>query len=217
LNIETLSDVPLYAARPARYVPPKRKAATWIAVVIVHLLILSMMLVSQVFPSLLGHHGGAEHEAIIDLTGSRPVDQPQVKMIIPQALSGVPPEVDQAPPPLIVPPPTPTQPQVQEGGGAQQRGDLLGAIGRQVACSAGHYENLTEAQRDHCERVPFQGLQLPSGAVVMLPPQGYNRFAPPPDKEAHISGADAQRLQMERPSGCPAIMNMPCVNQIPGR
>jgi len=215
LSIETLSDVPLFAARPSRYVAPKRKVATWIAVGIVHLLLLGILLFSQTFPSLLRAHGG-EHETILDLTGSRDSNQPEVKMVVPQAPVGVPPEILQAPVPVIPPPEEPVVPQQQQGGGSQEKGDILGAIGREVACSAGHFENLNNPQRARCERAPFQGIQLPNGALVMIPPQDFNRFAPPPPKEARISGQDAQRVQMQRASPCPQILNMPCLNQIPG-
>lgn len=214
LSIETLSDVPLFAARPSRHVAPKRKAATWIAVGIVHLLLLGLLLYSQTFPSLIRRHGG-EHETILDLTGSRDSNQPEVKMVVPQAPVGVPPDIQQAPVPIIQPPEEPVPPP-QQGGGSQQKGDILGAIGREVACSAGHFENLNDPQRARCERVPFQGMQLPNGALVMLPPRDFSRFAPPPPKEARVSGQDAQRLQNERASSCPQILNMPCLNQIPG-
>lgn len=214
MSIETLSDVPLFAARPSRHVAPKRKAATWIAVGIVHLLLLGLLLYSQTFPSLIRRHGG-EHETILDLTGSRDSNQPEVKMVVPQAPVGVPPDIQQAPVPIIQPPEEPVPPP-QQGGGSQQKGDILGAIGREVACSAGHFENLNDPQRARCERVPFQGMQLPNGALVMLPPRDFSRFAPPPPKEARVSGQDAQRLQNERASSCPQILNMPCLNQIPG-
>lgn len=211
MSIETLSDVPLFAARPSRHVPPKRKAATWIAVGVVHLLILNLLLFSQEFPDLIRH--GGEHETILDLTGSQDEPRPSVKMVVPEAPLGIPPEILNAPVPPP-PPPVEVQPQPQEGGG--QKGDLLGAIGREIACSAGNYENLTEAQRTRCGRVPWQGAQLPNGTIVMNRPPEVNRFAPPPP-EFRVSGADAQRLQVERANPCPVMLNVPCLNRIPGR
>lgn len=214
MSIETLSDVPLYAARPSRAVAPKRKAASWIAVGIVHLLLLSIMLFSQGYKTLVRH--GGSHETILDLTGSEVDPIPAPKVVIPQAMVGVPPEVNSAPVPVPPPPEEMPVPQPQAGG-QQQKGDLLGAIGREIACSPGHFENLTDAERMRCARMPWQGAQLPDGTLVLNRPQGFNRFAPPPKEEFRISGADEQRLRMQRPqTGCPQTLNMPCVNQIPG-
>ena len=213
MSIETLSDVPLYAARPSRHVPPKRKAATWIAVGIVHLLMLNVMLFSQNFKSQVTH--GSQHETMLDLPGSQDQSVPEVKIVVPQAPVGVPPEVDNLPVP--VPPPPVDMPPPQSQAGGQPKGDILGAIGREIACSAGHFENLTESQRQHCERAPWQGAQLPTGELVLNRPGPANRFAPPPKDEYRVSGADEQRLRVQRPqTGCATALNMPCVNTIPG-
>jgi hypothetical protein len=212
LNIETLSDVPLYAARPSRAVAPKRKAASWIAVFIVHLFLLSMVIFSHTVRDLVRH--GGDVETILDITGSMDQPMPQQKVVTPQSQIGTPPEIQQAPTPII-PPIVDTLPPEPQGG-SQPKGDVLGGIGREIACSAGHFENLTEAQRARCERAPFQGMQLPTGELVLLGPRPESRFAPPP-KEPGLSGMDEQRLRMQRPNtGCPTVINMPCVNQIPG-
>ena len=171
------------------------------------------MLFSQGFKTMIRH--GGSHETILDLAGSHDQPMPAPKVTIPQSVVGVPPEVQSAPMPII-PPPEEPPPQAAQGG-STQRGDLLGAIGREIACSPGHFENLTDAERNHCYTVPWHGMQLPDGALVMNRPQGFNRFAPPPKEEARLSGADEQRLRVQRPqTGCPQALNMPCVNQIPG-
>ncbi len=212
MSIETLSDVPLFAARPSRQAAPKRKAASWIAVGIVHLLILSLLLTSQHFELLLRPHGG-EHEAILDLSGSHDEPAPQVKMVVPQAPVGIPPEVTFTP--QLPPPPTAIQPPLAQEGG-QQKGDLLGALGRDIACSPGHYENLTESQRSRCGRVPWLGAMTPDGTIVLNRPATISPFAPPP-RPYEMSGQDAQRLQVERATtDCPINLNVPCVNNIPG-
>ncbi|MBV9548493.1 MAG: hypothetical protein JO256_02340 [Alphaproteobacteria bacterium] len=213
MSIETLSDVPLYAARPSREVAPKRKAASWIAVGIVHLLILNLLLFSPTFINVT-RHGGVQQETMLDLTGSRDSNRPDVKMVIPQAPVGVPPETNTAP---MLPPPTPLieqAPATPQGG--QPKGDVLGDLGREIACSPGHYENLTEAQRTRCGRAPWEGAMTPNGTIVLNRPAETNRFAPPLP-EYHISGQDAQRLQVERAqTDCPMMLNVPCVNKIPG-
>src|ERR1700744_725708 len=117
-----------------------------------------------------------------------------MKVGVPPAQLGTPPVLPaHLPPPPQLPVEQP--PAVQEGG--QERGDVLGALGREIACSPGHYENLTESQRTRCGRIPWQGAILPNGAIVLTRPADVNLFAPPPP-EYRVSGQDAQRLQVER-------------------
>ena len=211
MSIETLSDIPLFAARPARHVAPKRRAASWIFVGIVHLLIISVLLTSQHFTDRVRH--GAEHETIFNIAGAQDSTRPEVKMVVPQAAVGTPPEMRNLP---IVPPPLIEQaPLIREEG--SEKGDVLGALGREIACSPGHYENLTQVQRTRCGRAPWQGAMAPDGVIVLNRPPEINRFAPPP-REYQITGQDSQRLSVERaPTDCSFGLNMPCVNKIPGR
>jgi len=210
LSIETLSDVPLYAGRPSRETAPQRKAASWILVGIIHLLLLNLLIFSQTFPTLIRR--GAEHETILDISGSKDNNAPPVKIPIPLAPLGVPPELLNPP----VPPPPVIETQPVPPPGEQQQSDLLGAIGRSIACSPGNYENLTEVQRTRCGRIPWQGAMMPNGAIVLNRPEGQNPFAPPPP-EFRVSGQDQQRLQSQRGNPCPLLGNMPCLNRIPGR
>lgn len=216
MNIESLSDVPLFAARPVRRVPPKNRAAGWMIVGCVNLLVFNIFIFSQNWPEPARH--GAPRETVLDLTGLTPSPLPdRQQVIMPQAPSGAPPEVVTEP--IILPPPV-VQVQPEERGGITD-GDLLGAIGREVACSAGNYENLTAVQRTRCGRIPWQGARLPNGAIVLQIPPPRNRFfeeenARPP--EVRITGADAQRNRLEgADTGCPVILNTPCFNRIPGR
>ena len=215
MQIENLSDVPLFAARPSRAVAPKRKAAGWIAVGIVHLLLANLLIFSEGWKSLLPPGAGST-EVIFTLPGAaeRSV-APDVPMTVPEAPTGVPPEV------LVMPQAVPSPDAIhppQSAQGTISDGDLLGAIGRDVACIAGNYENLTPAQRNRCARIPWQGARLNDGAIVLRPPDVNPLFAPPPP-EYRISGADGQRRQMERAGAdpCPPILNTPCFNRIPGR
>jgi hypothetical protein len=210
LNIETLSDVPLYAARPVRQVAPKRKAASWVFVGIVHLLILNLLMFSQDW-TLMGRRG-VEHETILVLNGNQKSETPSPRLVEPQAPVGTPPEIPRAP---VIPPPVFETPQNAQREGTPE-GDLLGAVGRELACRAGSYENLSTAERSRCPRVPWQGAIAPNGAIVLANPEQRNRFAPPPP-EFVLSGADAQRLSIERANPCPVMLNVPCLNRIPGR
>jgi hypothetical protein len=215
LSIENLSDVPLYAARPSRQVPPKRKAAGWIAVGIVHLALVNLLIFSEDWKDLVLRDSGSVMTTL-DLRGLKDESvAPDVRMTVPEAPSGVPPElvID----PLILPRETP-QPDTSRAEGGISDGDLLGAVGRDVACIAGNYENLTPAQRARCSRIPWMGARLPDGNLVLRPPELNPLFAPPPP-EVRLSGADGQRRQMETAGSdpCPAILNTPCFNRIPGR
>ena len=215
MQIENLSDVPLFAARPSRAVAPQRKAASWIAVGIVHLLLANLLIFSEGWKTLLPPGAGST-EVIFTLPGANDRSPaPEVPMTVPEAPTGVPPEVlvtpQAVPRPDAITPPTTSQ-------GGISDGDLLGAIGRDVACIAGNYENLTQYQRARCGRIPWAGARLNDGNIVLRPPETNPLFAPPPP-EFRISGADAQRRQMETAGSdpCPAILNTPCFNRIPGR
>jgi hypothetical protein len=215
LSIENLSDVPLYAARPSRQVPPKRKVASWIAVIIVHLVIANTLIFSEAWKTLVPR-GSSSEMTTLDLRGATdnsPV--PDVRMTVPEAPAGVPPELTIDP--LILPRESPQTDRPRAEGGISD-GDLLGAVGRDVACIAGNYENLTPAQRNRCSRIPWMGARLPDGSLVLRPPEMNPLFAPPPP-EFRVSGADGQRRQMETAGSdpCPVILNTPCFNRIPGR
>jgi len=215
LSIENLSDVPLYAARPSRQVPPKRKAASWIAVGIVHLAIANLLIFSEDWKDIV-RSGSSSTVTTLDLRGATDrLPAPEVRMAVPEAPAGVPPEVFIDP--LVVPRTLPDviHPRAEAG---ISDGDLLGAVGRDVACIAGNYENLTPAQRSRCARIPWLGAKLPDGSIVLRPPETNPLFAPPP-QEFRVSGADGQRRQMETAGSdpCPLLLNTPCFNRIPGR
>lgn len=215
MSIENLSDVPLFAARASRHVPPKRKAAGWIAVGIVHLLLANLLIFSESWKSLLP--SGASSAVTLNLQGANPdrSPAPDVPIIVPEAPLGVPPQmiID---PRLLPRPPEVINPPRAEGGISD--GDLLGAIGRDVACIAGNYENLTPAQRGRCGRIPWAGARLSDGNIVLRPPE-FNPLFAQPAPEYRITGADAMRRQMETAGSdpCPMILNTPCFNRIPGR
>jgi hypothetical protein len=217
LNIESLSDVPLYAGRPQRQVPAKRKAAGWMIVGLVNLVVFNLFIFSQTWPDRAPF--GRPSELTMDLRGMTPSPLPeQQQVIVPEPSAGTPPEV--VPEPIIIPPPVvQMQPEEQQRGITD--GDLLGAVGREVACSAGNFENLTMAQRNRCSRNPWLGVRMPDGSIVLTARPPPNRFfeeenARPP--EVRISGADANRNRIEGANdGCPVILNTPCFNRIPGR
>jgi hypothetical protein len=210
LSIETLADVPFFTARPSRAVASKRKVVCWILTGIVELLMVSLLTLSQL-PQEVLHPHGTTLETTINLNGND-------RTVMPASAPIVRPNAPAAAPPLIIPPPTPT-PQFQierprEDAGTPE-GTLLEAIGRDIACAATNFEYLNAAQRARCERVPWQAGRLPDGTIV-LAPQRPNRFAPPPP-EYRISGADANRRAVEQAPVCDPMLNVPCMNIVPGR
>ena len=79
-------------------------------------------------------------------------------------------------PPVI--PKTQTQPQ-------QQETDIMKELGKELACGAGPWEHLTQAQREACKRNPWKFKKNEKGVIVM----DINK--PPVPAEDPTSGADA--------------------------
>jgi hypothetical protein len=216
LSIETLSDVPLFAGRPSHRVPPKRKAAAWIATGLVQLFLLNVFVLSDRFTDFVRH--GSSTEITLQLPGAVNSNRDREPMPEQQTPNGVPPEVVTRP--IVVPPPPNVTIEEPKAPPAISDGDLLGAIGRDVACKAGNYENLTTAERGRCPRIPWEGARLPNGAIVLQTPPPRNRFFEEPPPPEVISGADAQRRAAETAGSngaCPIMLNTPCFNKIPGR
>jgi hypothetical protein len=206
LSIEKLADVPFFTARPSRAVAPKRKVVSWILTGIIQLLLLSMLTFSQL-PDVLYPHGSSL-ETTINLKG---VDQAETPAVVPMTRPNAP---EVAPPLVILPPPPQFQverPRQDEG---TPEGDVLGAVGRDIACAATNYEYLNSAQRARCPRIPWQPGRLADGTIT-LAPAPFNRFAPQP--EYHISGAEANRRAVETAPTCSSVLNTSCLNIVPGR
>lgn len=79
-------------------------------------------------------------------------------------------------PPVI--PKTQAQPQ-------QQETDIMKELGKELACGAGPWEHLTQAQREACKRNPWKFKKNEKGVIVM----DINK--PPVPAEDPTSGADA--------------------------
>jgi len=209
LSIDTLADVPHFTARPSRAVSPKRKFVSWMLTFIVVLLMVSLLTFSQYSDILYAAHGTVL-ETSISLNG---VDQYRAPVSAPMTRPNTP----EVAPPLVITPPPP-EPQFQIERPRQDEGtpdgDVLGAVGRDLACAATNFEYLNPAQRMRCQRVPWAAGRMPDGTIVLAPDQP-NRFAPPP--QYRISGADANRRAMETAPTCDRMLNVPCLNIVPGR
>jgi hypothetical protein len=120
------------------------------------------------------------------------------------------------PPPIIVPK------ENQPGANNQAPVDVLGAVGRELACSAGSWEHLTMVERQHCGYYPWRGVKLPNGSLVMIPRSQLPRLKELPDPEFNVnSGADQVTAQVRNgvipgQGGCPILHVTPGMRSATG-
>jgi len=123
--------------------------------------------------------------------------------------------------PAIIPPPPIFRPDEKTNQGEGPPTDILGAVGRELACSAGSWEHLTSAERARCGLYPWRGVKLPNGSLVMLPRNVLPRLKEAPDTEFSVnSGSDRIRTDVQAgiipgSGGCPILQNTPCVHVTP--
>ena len=171
-----------------------RRSIAVAAAVVVHILIITLILVSNQVPLI-----------------------KRIKETIPEAITWIPMppsshrRIEQPPPnpqaqpfPQITAPITlPPVPHRQE---TQQPGDLIG-VGRSIACGASSYENLSPQQREHCLRHPWAYVKRPDGTIVLDAPKPVE---PPP------SIADIMRHEQQTAPPCPVLQNVPCLGKVVG-
>jgi hypothetical protein len=190
--------------------PPRRywsRSTSGVLVALVHVVFFAMLSFSVRMPTY-GHRSALETILLLPSLDGR--QAPEVHMVQPQVITQAPPEIITAPITLPKPPP----PRPEEFQHPATPGDVLKAVGEELSCGAGSFEHLTQAERNRCRHEPWQGARAPNGVLVLQPSQAPKLMAPPP--EFRLSGADAQRLQMERgPTGCPVLLNVPCLNKMP--
>lgn len=180
-----------------------RRATAWVVVAVIHITFLSIFMISQTLPQLFRHAGSETLILLPQAAGNanapaRPVLEPPTPYhgsteVLPAPITITPPPIH------IVPESTPSSP-----------GDILGAVGREIGCGANSFEYLTPSEQLRCHRIPWHGVMLPNGNIVLDSPQLRSRFAPPPEEK--ISGADAQRRDIGRAPDCPLMLNLPCMN-----
>jgi len=148
-------------------------------------------------------------------------NQPKQRPINPELLTNAPPRILAAP--ITIPKPPPVRLPEQQNQGTARPGDILGAVGRELACSAGSWEHLTMVERARCGLYPWRGMRLPNGSLVMVPRTMMPRLKEaPPDTEFTVNtGADriqsdVQRGTMAGQGGCPILQNTPCLHPSPG-
>ncbi len=126
-----------------------------------------------------------------------------------------------AAPPLIIPKIPPIVQPPEQSKSAPTAGDILGMIGRDLACSPGSWEHLTNKEREICGGAPWKAYRAPNGSLVMIPPSQLPRLKQPPPPEFTLNtGADKMQRDLQigqDPSmnGCPILQNTPCVHVTP--
>lgn len=135
-------------------------------------------------------------------------------------LTNAPPRMLSAPITVVTPPPFVID--KFDDGKNVAPGDILGAVGRELACSAGSWEHLTSAERTRCGIYPWRGAKLPNGSLVMIPRSVLPRLREVPDSELGIVSGEVH-IQRERETGqqpgmggCPILQNTPCLHVTPG-
>lgn len=133
-----------------RYV---KRIVAGVAVVVVHILIVIVLVTNVVDVRGLRHK--AEPQEIVFIL---PPLHPKTQQTRP---------IDQVPTarPVEVPSHAITLPQVKPE--EHQQGDIMEAIGKDLACGAGSYEHLSQAQREACKRQPWHYKKTPKGVIVL--------------------------------------------------
>jgi hypothetical protein len=165
-----------------------KRAGAWLAVAVIHVLFFAALLTAGHIRQIVR---ATPHEVFFIL----PPLQTQVEHLPPVEVT---PAVRLTPVPqrqntITLPPPKPqTQPQTQS--------DVMQAIGKELACGAGPYEHLTQAQREVCKRQPWRFKKNAHGVIVMD-----TSASPPPDEPA--SGADQELHIQQTADPCLAAGN----------
>jgi hypothetical protein len=102
----------------------------------------------------------------------------------------------------------PKPPVIEQENAPATPGDVLKSIGQALACGASNFEYLNKAQQARCPRQPWMAARRPDGTIVM--------DAPPkvPLPQLHLTGAEELGRQMQTNSGCPIMLNTPCLDDM---
>jgi hypothetical protein len=183
-----------------------RDAIAWSIVAAIHLLALMTLVISlQQNTERLGRRSGVE--TVLDLTLLRRNNAPPLAVIQPEFKNNES-DRDISAKPLTVIPPMPVIPIAPP---EPSLGDILGQVGRFLACGASSFEYLNPSQQAHCPRQPWQGLELPNGVIVLNP---LPRPLLQTDAQPSFTGAEALNRQMRQNSGCPIMLNTPCLQDM---
>jgi hypothetical protein len=206
---------PFYRPVGADPVEGRKKLASWVMVVLVHAAIFFSFVLS------------------VHLVRDRHSPLTELMLMLPKAgdnskpLQVINPDVESNAAPLMssgaitVPKVPPPDFEVARPGATP--GDILGAVGQTLACSAGNWEHLTGPERDHCRREPWIARKLPNGNLVMVPASQMPRLKEPPPDGAFTFNTGGDRIlhdlhagQTAGQGGCPILQQMPCLHPSTG-
>ena len=129
-------------------------------------------------------------------------NQPRKEPVNPEILTNAPPRILSAP--ITVPKPPPVKPEVKPStpGESTAPGDILGAVGRELACSAGSWEHLSSAERERCgygraAAIPGRAPGCPTARIVMIPRGVLPRLADEPPNSEFTVNSGADRIQSD--------------------
>ena len=192
-----------------------KRTVSWILVALLHVLIFVSFVIS-IHPFC--QRGRPMVEMLLMLPAPNNNAQPRPEPT-PELINKAPPMISSAP--IILPKIPPIVPPEQSKG-APTPGDILGMVGRELACAPGSWEHLTNVERrDVCGGGPWRPTRLPNGSLVMVPPSQLPRLKQVPMPEFSVNtGAD--RIQRDQQigqdpamGGCPIMQNTPCVHVTP--
>lgn len=141
------------------------RTTSWVLVALLHVLFF-FSFVLGIRPFDFRDRPIVETILILPMAGN---DQRERETINPQPLVNTAPRM--IAPPINIPKPPPIIIEKEPKPGAEGQGpvDVLGAVGRELACSAGSWEHLTMVERQRCGYYPWRGVKLPNGSLVMIP------------------------------------------------
>lgn len=164
-----------------------KRIGAGIAVVLVHVFFLAVLLTAARVGEIVRK---APQEVIFLLPPLQPkTTRPALPPVVLPAERpvNIPPTISvEPPPPAIVPKP----------------GDVMQAIGRELACGAGPWEHLTQAEREVCKRQPWHSRKNAKGVYVLDVPSQQQ-----PQPEDTLSGIDAIAKTLNTSDPCLAEGN----------
>ena len=165
-----------------------KRVGAGVAVVLVHILFLLALFTAGHIATL--RHKAEPKEVFLLFP---PPQLHQHNQVTPLPIPTVVPKEIEAPPPTITVPQTKPQ--------EHAPGDVMEAIGKELACGAGPYEHLSQAEREVCKRQPWKFKKTAKGVIVL------DTVDKPPVPEAPASGADAELHIQQTADPCLAAGN----------
>ena len=191
-----------------------KRVTSWVLVGILHVFVVLSFVIS-IHP--FSEKGRPMVEMLLMLPANNNNSQPHPEPD-PELINKAPPMISSAP--LIIPKIPPIV-QPDQAHSAPTPGDILGMVGRELACSPGSWEHLTVKERDVCGGAPWRAYRTPQGSLVMIPPSQLPRLKQPPPPEFTLNtGADKMQRDLQNGQdpamgGCPIMQNTPCVHVTP--